>query len=199
MSTTDSPQEVQPLPETGEEIVPQTTEQAPQAEHISRLEKELAETKDSWLRARAEMENTRKRAERDAAELRKYAISGFAGEMINVAENLYRALSSIPDEALKDESAVVKNLHAGVEMTRKELLGIFERFGIKRLDPAGEKFDHNYHQAVAQVETADAMPGTVVQVMQAGYTIHDRLLRPAMVAVAKAPGSESKPTVDTVA
>ncbi len=154
--------------------------------------------KDKCLRAVADAENARKRAERDIAETQKYAISNFARDLVNVAETLKRALESANADTLATADPLLKTVHSGVEMTLKELLGIFERFGIKRIDPVGQKFDHNLHQAIAQVDAPNAEPGSIVQVVQAGYTIADRLLRPAMVAVAKAE-SPPPPTVDTVA
>ena len=150
---------------------------------LEEKEKELAACKDQALRALAEVENNRRRAERELADMSKYAVTGFARDLVSVLENLQRALDSIPLE-LEEANPAVKNLSVGVEMTLKELLGIFSRQGISRIDPMGEKFDHNLHQAVAQIESPDAEAGTVVQVLQAGYTIHDRLLRPAMVGVA---------------
>ena len=146
-------------------------------------ERELAAMKDQALRAMAETENTRRRTERELADMSKYAITGFARDLVNVLENLQRAIEAIPQD-LRESQPAVANLATGVEMTLNELLNIFERQGIKRIDPLGQKFDHNYHQAVAQIESTDAEPGTVVQVLAAGYSIHDRLLRPAMVGVA---------------
>lgn len=150
---------------------------------VEQKDSEIAAMKDQALRALAEAENTRRRAERDVQESAKYAVTGFARDLVGVLENLQRALSSIPD-ALKQEHAQVATLATGVEMTMGELLGAFEKQRITRIDPMGQKFDHNLHQAVAQIATPDAEEGTVVQVLQAGYTIHDRLLRPAMVGVA---------------
>ena len=150
---------------------------------VEQKDNDLAALKDQTLRALAEADNTRRRAERDAQESTKYALTGFARDLVGVLENLQRALGSIP-EALKSEQPQVATLATGVEMTLNELLVIFEKQGIKRIDPMGQKFDHNLHQAVAQIATPDAEEGTVVQVLQAGYTIHDRLLRPAMVGVA---------------
>jgi molecular chaperone GrpE len=146
-------------------------------------DRELAEAREQVLRARAEADNTRKRAERELADRSKYAVTAFARDLVNVLENLQRALASIPAE-LKEIQPAVAGLATGVEMTLQELLGAFERQGIRRIDPLGQKFDHNFHQAVAQIDTPDAEPGTIVQVLQAGYVIHDRLLRPAMVGVA---------------
>jgi molecular chaperone GrpE len=163
---------------------------------LDQKEAELAAMKDQALRAMAEAENTRRRSERELADMSKYAVTGFARDLVNVLENLQRATDAISPD-LRQAQPAVGSLATGVEMTLKELLNVFERQGIKRIDPLGQKFDHNYHQAVAQIESADAEPGTVVQVLQAGYSIHDRLLRPAMVGVASA--ASAAPLVDTKA
>lgn len=151
------------------------------------LMEENKQLKDQLLRAVAEMENIRKRSERDVQDARKYAVTGFARDLVNVLENLQLALLNIPAED-RQADAKLNTLAEGVEMTANELMRVFETQGIKRVAPQGEKFDHNFHQAIAQVEDASKEPGTVVQVLQAGYVIHDRLLRPAMVTVAKAAG-----------
>ena len=144
---------------------------------------EIAALKDQSLRALAEVENTRRRFEREQADTAKYAITNFARDLVQVLENLQRACDAVPADARK-ENPMLETISVGVEMTLKELLSSFEKHGIKRLDPTGEKFDHNFHQAVSQVAVAGTPAGTVVQVLQSGYTIHDRLLRPAMVVVA---------------
>ena len=144
---------------------------------------EIAALKDQGLRALAEVENTRRRFEREQADTAKYAITNFARDLVQVLENLQRACDAVPADARK-ENAMLETISVGVEMTLKELLGGFEKHGIKRLDPMGEKFDHNFHQAVSQAAVPGTPAGTVVQVLQAGYIIHDRLLRPAMVVVA---------------
>lgn len=186
----------QELPETAEaEASPEAMARALQA-LLDEKEKEIAAMKDQALRALAETENTRRRAEREVADMNKYAITGFARDLVNVLENLQRATDAISPD-LRQSQPAVGNLATGVEMTLKELLSVFERHGIKRIDPLGQKFDHNYHQAVAQIESAEALPGTVVQVLAAGYSIHDRLLRPAMVGVATSASGAS--TVDTKA
>lgn len=159
-------------------------------------EAKLGEMKDQLLRAVAETENVRRRAARDVEETGKYAVSGFARDMITVAENMFLALNSVPEEARKEEG-LLKSFADGVEMTLRELLNAFEKHGIERIDPLGEKFDHNRHQAVSQVEDPSKEPNTVLHVMQAGYVIADRLLRPAMVVVSKKGAAEQK--VDTKA
>ena len=161
-------------------------------------ETEVADLKDRLLRAVAETENLRRRAEREREETAKYAVTGFARDLLNVADNLRRALQNIsPEVRAKDEA--LNTLADGVEMTERELLRVFEKYGIRVVEPQpGEKFDHNFHQAMYEVPNADQPPGTVVAVMQVGYALKERLLRPAMVGVAKAaPGAEPEPKVDT--
>lgn len=165
--------------------------QAPETD----LAAELEATKERLLRALAETENLRRRAARDVEEAHKYAISGFARELLEVADNLSRALGSIPPRA-REEIDFVKNLADGVAMTEKSLLASFERHQIAKVEPElGSRFDHNRHQAMLEIETADHPPGTVAQVMQPGYVIADRLLRPAMVGVAKARARAPEPQV----
>jgi molecular chaperone GrpE len=183
---------------------PEISESQPDAEAIARAlqavidekDAEIAALKDQALRALAETENTRRRGERELADMSKYAVTGFARDLVSVLENLQRAVDSIPAD-IKESQPAVANLAVGVEMTLKELLGVFARQGIQRIDPMGQKFDHNFHQAVAQIDTPDAAAGTVVQVLQCGYVIHDRLLRPAMVGVASAASAAKQ--VDTSA
>jgi len=163
-----------------------TTGQAPAPENKreAELEAEVARLKDQLLRSLAETENTRKRLEQQAEERGRYAVSAFAKETLAVADNLRRALDNIPaDKLAADELA--KKLAEGVELTERVLIATLERFGIKRVAALGQKFDPHLHQAMMGVETDAAPPGTVVHEMQAGYTIHDRLLRPALVSVAK--------------
>ena len=175
--------------------IPPAAEVPAQGE-MEKLKEENAKLRDQWVRAAAEAENVRKRASREMEDLSRYAVTGFARDMVSVLENLTRASESIPAEAAAD-NPLIGTLREGVELTLRELLGIFQRYGITRLAPLNQKFDHNFHQAVAQVPREDVAPGTVVQVVQAGYTIHDRLLRPAMVVVSSAPDPAKK--VDTTA
>lgn len=167
---------------------------------VAALQEENAKLKDQLLRALADAENTRRRAERDKADMQKYAITGFARDLLNVADNLRRALESEPTD-LGAESDSVKALVEGVEITERELLSIMERNGIRKIEPLGERFDHNYHQAMFEMDAPDQPAGTVVQLLQPGYVIHDRLLRPALVGVAKAGATPSAPgeTLDTTA
>jgi len=161
-------------------------------DQVSALEAELGETKDRMLRAMADVENTRRLAQRETEEARKYAVTGFARELLEVADNLSRALQSVSDDVSGSEQ--VKPLIEGIELTQKSLAACFERHKITKVEPEiGERFDHNRHQAMFEIETADHAPGLVVQVMQPGYVIADRLLRPAMVGVAKKPAEQTQP------
>ncbi len=150
----------------------------------ARAEEDAAALKDQLLRALAEAENARRRAKKDVADAGKFAIAGLARDLLTVADNLGRALENI-SEAARQENEMLQTLAEGVEMTAKELAGAFEQHGIRRIDPLGEKFDYNLHQAMFEKEDPDHPDGSVVQVLQTGYTIGDRLLRPAMVGVAK--------------
>jgi len=165
-------------------------------ERAAALEAELADAQDRLLRALAETENVRRRAQRERADAEKYGFAKFAGDLLSVADNLRRALDSLPEAEARDDRT--KSLLAGVEATERELLAAFERHGLKRVDPRGERFDHNFHQAVFEVENTGRPAGTVVEVLQPGYVVHDRLLRPAMVGVAKggAPAAEPDGTDD---
>ena len=153
------------------------------AEQLVEAQSALAEMKDKLLRALADGENLRKRAQREREDAGKYAAASFAKDMVNVADNLRRALASAPDESQWDELS--RNLLAGVAATERELLAAFERHGIRRIEPRGERFDHNFHQAMYEVENTGQPAGTIVEVLQPGYVMHERLLRPAMVGVAK--------------
>jgi molecular chaperone GrpE len=153
------------------------------------IEERLAELEDRWKRALAEAENQRRLKERDVDEARKFAATRFARDMLEVGDNLARALAAVPAEA-RAQSADLANLLAGVEMTHRTLLAVFERHQIRPIQPErGERFDPQRHQAMFEVETDAHPPGTIAEVVQAGYGIADRLLRPAMVGVAKAPAA----------
>lgn len=154
-----------------------------EAKELSVFEGEVAALKDQWLRAMAETENLRRRATRDREEALKYASTNFGRDMLSIADNLRRALESCP--SIEELAESVKALIQGIELTESALLSAFERHGITKIDPMGEKFDANLHQAMFEVEDESVPPGTVVQVLQVGYTMHDRLLRPAMVGVSK--------------
>jgi molecular chaperone GrpE len=145
---------------------------------------ENAEMRDRLLRTMADMENLRRRTEREKADTARYAISNFARDVLTIADNLKRAVEHVPPEAASQDPAL-KSFLDGVELTERELLNMLERHGVSRLDPLGERFDPNNQQAMYEVADPDVPEGTVVDVMQAGYMIGDRCLRPALVAVSK--------------
>ncbi len=164
---------------------------------LAEAEAEQAKLKDQALRALAEAENTRRRAQREIEERERFALSSFARELTSVVDNLRRAVETVAPDA-RAADAKLNQFAEGVELTEREFMAILERNGIKRVAPSGLPFDHNLHQAIAQTETREHAPGTVMQVVQAGYTLHGRILRPALVVVAKAPADDSPPgsTVD---
>jgi molecular chaperone GrpE len=178
----DEKEQLNPANDTEAETEAEAETATPE-ERIAALEAELAESQDRLLRALAETENTRRRAQRERADAEKYSVGRFAEGLLSVADNLRRALDSLPESEAPDDRT--RSLLAGVEATERELLAAFERQGLKRIDPMGEKFDHNFHQAVFEAENSGRPAGTVVEVLQPGYVLHDRLLRPAMVGVAK--------------
>jgi molecular chaperone GrpE len=152
---------------------------------IAQLEAEKTDLKEKLLRTLADMENLRRRTEREIADARAYAVSNFARDMLNVADNFQRAIDSVPAEARAAGDPALKALIEGVELTEREMLKTLERYGVKPIDPQGQKFDPNLHQAMFEVPNPDVPNGTVVQVVQSGYVIGDRVLRPALVGVAK--------------
>ncbi len=154
------------------------------AERVAVLEAELAESKAAVLYAHAEAQNVRRRSEKEAIDARAYAVTGFARDILSVADNLSRGLAAIPDDLRANDK--MKGLVAGLEATGRELDAIFARNGITKIEAVGEMLDPNRHQAMLEMPS-DQAPGTIVQEMQAGYMIRDRLLRPALVAVAKKP------------
>jgi molecular chaperone GrpE len=153
------------------------------SEDRTQLLAENAELKDRLLRALAEVENTRRRAERDLDNMRQYGITKFAGDILHVADNLERAIASIPDSVREREGAL-KTLVEGVGLTEKELLRVLEKHGITKLDPVGERFDPNLHEALFEVPDPTVPRGTVMKVLQPGYVIGSRALRPARVCIA---------------
>jgi molecular chaperone GrpE len=156
------------------------------ADPLAEARRESAEFRDKLLRTLAEMENLRKRTEREVLDARVYGIAGFARDVLAVADNMHRALEAIGPELREAADGKVKALIEGVELTERELLKTLEKNGVKKFSPQGEKFDPNVHQAMYEIPTSDQPPGQVAQVIQAGYMIGDRVLRPAMVAVSKA-------------
>ena len=170
----------------------------PQAQSASSLEAQLAQVqaeaadlRDRLLRALAEVENVRRRAERERGDAAKYGVTQLAKDLLEPADNLRRAVESVPEAQVKDE--LTRNLLTGVAATERALLAAFERHGIRRIDPKGERFDHNFHQAIFEAERTGKPAGTIVEVLQPGYLLHDRLLRPAMVGVAKGDSAPPPP------
>lgn len=170
----------------------ETPEQQDQGadERIAELKKKLAEVTDKALRAMADAENTRKRTERERQDTAKFAVSSFARDLLSVADNLKRALDAIPEADL-EKNEQLKNIYEGVETTGRELLRVFENNSIKKIEPLGEVFDPNFHEVIFEAEMPGKPAGTIFQVIEPGYMIHDRLLRPARVGVAKGKASES--------
>ena len=150
---------------------------------IEKLNEEIQDLKDQRLRAAAELENFRKRAEKDQADALKYGVSNFAKEIINIKDNVERAQSSISEDVRSNDA--VKSIVEGLDMIAQSAVATFEKIGIKKIESLNEKFDHNLHQAMMEIENDEVEPGSIVQELISGYTLHDRLLRPAMVGVSK--------------
>ena len=194
------------LPDDGslEAVLADAIEDAPPAEddaanggELDPYDQLLAERdalKDQLLRALAESENTRRRSERDVQAAKKYGHTGLARDLVGAIDNLARALDIMKKDDFEAGtlSEAMTNVVTGIELSWTEIMSITEKHGIKQINPAGEKFDYNFHQAMFEVPTADTPPGMVVEVMQHGYVLHDRLLRPAMVGVSKAPEADTK-------
>ena len=191
-AATEAAAEVEPRTETPAEEIPDAepeaeiaAEAATPEDRIAELEEQAVSQKDQLLRALAEVENTRRRADLDRQEASRYGAANIARDLLSVADNLRRALESLPAEAREGGDEWLRNFILGVELTEKELLAGFAKNAIERIEPLGEAFDHASHQAMFELENTGKPAGTVVQVMQAGYRLHDRLLRAAMVGVAK--------------
>ena len=153
-------------------------------DELEQLKEENKKLKEDYLRAYADAENTKRRCAQEIEKNNKYAISNFAKSLLSVADNLDRALKSIPEDK-KNDCEHLKNLLTGVEMTQHELDKVFEKFGIKKMDIIGTKFDPNYHQVIQEVEDKEKPNGTIISELQSGYMINDRILREAMVVVSK--------------
>ena len=162
---------------------------------IQKLKEEIESLKDQRLRAVAELENFRKRAEKDQSDALKYGIANFAKEIINIGDNIERAKSSISEEVRSNES--IKSVVDGLDLIAQSTMATFEKIGIKKIESINQKFDHNLHQAMMEIEKNDCEPGTIVQELIPGYTLHDRLLRPAMVGVSKK-SQENQEDKDTI-
>jgi molecular chaperone GrpE len=182
---------------TGEPVVskPYIMPDDPDPGSVEILQKEAAEARDRMLLTLAEMENLRKRTSKEVADARLYGITGFARDVLDIADNLQRALDAVPAEARAAADPGLTSLIEGVELTERSLLNALEKHGVKKFDPQGQKFDPNFQQAMFEVPDASVPSGTVVQVVQAGYTIGERVLRPALVGVAKG-GAKAAPAAN---
>src|SRR6185437_11789007 len=180
-----------PGAQSANQNTPQTPEQVMQAAaaRIAELEAETADMKERWMRAEAENANVRARARRDADDARQYAVQKFAADVVEAAENLRRGIGALPPHS-PDQPDILAKVREGLEGVERNFIGILERNGIKKEDPVGQPFDPNLHQAMAEQESELHKPGTVLQAWTACWTLHGRLLRPAMVVVAKAPAAE---------
>jgi molecular chaperone GrpE len=157
----------------------------PEVGSAEELAREAAESRDKMLRTLADMENLRKRTAKEVADARSYGIQNFARDVLDIADNLQRALDAVPPDTREAADPGIKALIEGVALTERSLLNALEKNGVKKFDPSGEKFDPNFQQAMYEVPDSSVPAGTVVQVVQAGYTIGERVLRPALVAVSK--------------
>jgi len=169
-----------------------------QPDPLELLKVENVELRDRYLRLAAEMDNLRRRTEREVKDAKTYSAAGFARDMLAVSDNLRRAIDAIPEEAKAVADAGLTTLIEGVEMTERSMLSALERHGVRKLEPVGQKFDPNFHQAMFEVPNPDVPNNTVVQVVQAGYTIGERVLRPAMVGVAKGGPKLVEPETNSV-
>ena len=185
-------------PEQGAEPVvskPYIMPDDPEEGSVEALAKELAEARDKTLRTLAEMENLRQRTRREVADSKIYGITGFARDVLDIADNLQRALDALPAETRELADPMMKTLIEGVELTERSLLNALEKNGVKKFDPSGEKFNPNFQQAMYEVPDPSVPSGTVVQVVQAGYMIGERILRPALVGVSKG-GAKAAPAAE---
>ena len=183
---------------TGASTEQKTAEPAATADPIEALKAENGDLRDKLLRTIAEMENLRKRTEREISDTRSYAIAGFARDMLTATDSLSRALMVLPAEARDSSDATTKSLIEGIEMTEREMQRLLAKHGVKPIEAEGQKFDPHKHQAMFEVPDPSRPEGTVVQVVQAGFAIGDRVLRPAMVGVAKGGGANGAPAEGTI-
>lgn len=181
--------------ETSEEQSGSIDELASAKQEINKLKEELANTKDAALRALAEADNLRKRTAKEKSDLSKYAVSSFAKDMLSVADNMRRGIESIPAD-LRQENEQIANTIVGMEAVERTLLQIFERNGIKKTDPLGEQFDPNFHEVMFQSPVAGKPAGTIIQVIEPGYILHERLLRPARVGISSGEPEQQSENAD---
>src|SRR5438270_929028 len=186
-------------PNGAEAAAPESAQAETAPDPAAQLAKEAADLKDRLLRTLAEMENLRRRTEREVADARTYGVTNFARDILAVADNMERALKALDDEIREKAEAGVKALLDGVELTERELIKAMEKHGVKKIEPQGQKFDPNLHQAMLEIPDESVPTGTVVQIMQPGYTIGERVLRPALVGVSKGGPKASAAAADAPA
>jgi molecular chaperone GrpE len=199
---TSKPEDNKPTPEAANDAAPDmqtdAATDAAEADPVETLRTENAELRDRLLRTVADMENLRKRTEREIGDTRSYAIAGFARDMLTATDSLSRALMMLPHEAREAADATTKSLIEGIEMTEREMQRLLAKHGVKPIEAEGQKFDPHKHQAMFEVPDPTRPEGTVVQVVQAGFAIGDRVLRPAMVGVAKGGGATGQPAEGSI-
>jgi len=185
--------------ETEAEAAPAAGQAEAAPDPVGALAKEAADLKDRLLRTLADMENLRRRTDREVADARVYGVTNFARDILAVADNMERAMKALDDEIREKADAGVKALLDGVELTERELIKVMEKHGVKKIEPLGQKFDPNLHQAMFEIPDASVPAGTVVQIMQPGYTIGERVLRPALVGVSKGGPKAQAPAAEAPA
>lgn len=198
---TSKPEDSKPAPEAANDTAPEVKAEAAEAaapDPVETLKAENSELRDRLLRSAADMENLRKRTEREIGDTRSYAIAGFARDMLTATDSLSRALMMLPHEAREAADATTKSLIEGIEMTEREMQRLLAKHGVKPIEAEGQKFDPHKHQAMFEVPDPTRPEGTVVQVVQTGFAIGDRVLRPAMVGIAKGGGATGQPAEGTV-
>jgi molecular chaperone GrpE len=197
---TSKPEDSKPAPAAANDAAPDAKVEAAEAapDPVETLKSENAELRDRLLRSAADMENLRKRTEREIGDTRSYAIAGFARDMLTATDSLSRALMMLPHEAREAADATTKSLIEGIEMTEREMQRLLAKHGVKPIEAEGQKFDPHKHQAMFEVPDPTRPEGTVVQVVQTGFAIGDRVLRPAMVGIAKGGGATGQPAEGTV-
>jgi molecular chaperone GrpE len=186
-----------PEDKPSEETTPGNGAAAAEVDALAAVEAERDDLKERLLRALADVENMRRRTAREVADARVYGITNFARDMLTVADNIRRALDAVPPEARESADGILKGLVEGIELTERDFLKTMERHGVRKLEPQGEKFDPNLHQAMFEVPNPDVPTGTVVQVVQSGYVIGERVLRPALVGVSKGGPKNGTPTSES--
>ena len=198
-TSTEDPLSPTPVEEAGPDQDTNTNINASDNPEVDSLQTELAETKDKMMRALADAENTRKRALKEREDVGKYAIASFARDLLGFTDNFDRALQAIPENLKNQEDSGMKNVFDGIEAMQREILTVLERHGVKKIEPLGEVFNPNFHEVMFEAPSPDYPASVIMQVIEPGYVLHDRLLRAAKVGVSKGADGEAPPRVDTKA